>query len=78
MCSKYLVREFYLSIPNSVTILKAMYSNSYGIIINWISGFGVGKGQTPLSAMRQVFVHFFFKFCAHDCCISFLLHVQEW
>lgn len=34
-----------------------MYSNSNGIK-NWFSGFGVGKGQTPLSAMRQVFVHF--------------------
>ena len=35
-----------------------MYSNSNGIK-NWFSGFGVGKGQTPLSAMRQVFVHSF-------------------
>ena len=35
-----------------------MYSNSNGIK-HWFSGFGVGKGQTPLSAMRQVFVHSF-------------------
>ena len=59
VCFKYLVSgNSNLCLLNFVTILKVMYFNSNGIK-NCFSGFGVGKGQTPLSAMRQVFVHSF-------------------